>query len=68
MPIFEFVCNNCDTVFEHITFSSSDTAAVTCSSCNSEDVKKILSATAFITKDPAPALATNTCQAKGGFT
>jgi putative FmdB family regulatory protein len=46
MPIYEFICNKCGDEFETI-LSSTDTSEVTCASCASKDVKKVLSATSF---------------------
>lgn len=46
MPIYEFICNQCGDEFETI-LSSTDTASVTCASCASSDVKKVLSTSSF---------------------
>ena len=42
MPIYEFICENCDTLFETIVFST-DKKAVTCPKCDGH-VKKLMSA------------------------
>jgi putative FmdB family regulatory protein len=39
MPIFEFKCEKCDTEFERLVFAS-DTDAVTCPSCGSDENRK----------------------------
>jgi len=46
MPIYEFVCNSCGDEFEAIV-SSTDTSAVSCVSCTSDDVKKVMSASSI---------------------
>ncbi|MEJ2056389.1 MAG: zinc ribbon domain-containing protein [Desulfofustis sp.] len=46
MPIYEFICNSCGDEFEAIV-SSTDTTAVSCTSCKSDDVKKVMSASSI---------------------
>lgn len=44
MPIYEYVCQKCNvrfSVFQHINASKHNT---TCPKCDSEDVKKVISA------------------------
>jgi putative FmdB family regulatory protein len=43
MPLFEFVCTDCNQPFEELLRSSSAIADVTCPSCGSPQVKKKLS-------------------------
>ena len=43
MPIYEYKCNECDTVFELLTTTSERTKEIRCSKCNSENVKKLIS-------------------------
>ena len=42
MPIFEFVCSECDQPFEDLVFGS-DTKGVICPACGSEQVMKKMS-------------------------
>jgi putative FmdB family regulatory protein len=42
MPIFEFVCNDCEQPFEDLIFGS-DIEGVICPSCGSEQVRKKMS-------------------------
>ena len=42
MPIFEFVCSECDQPFEDLVFGN-DTKGVICPACGSELVKKKMS-------------------------
>ena len=42
MPIFEFVCSECDQPFEDLIFGS-DTKGVICPACGSEQVTKKMS-------------------------
>lgn len=45
MPIYEFKCNNCDTVTEVITSVSGSKDGFSCSQCGSSDIEKLLSIT-----------------------
>lgn len=49
MPIYEYKCNDCDTVFELLTTSVDDNKEVQCSKCNSKNVTKLISAGASLT-------------------
>jgi putative FmdB family regulatory protein len=42
MPIYEYVCLNCDTEFEELVFSQDEPVA--CPSCRSENTEKLMSA------------------------
>ncbi|MDL2329280.1 zinc ribbon domain-containing protein [Desulfosarcina sp. OttesenSCG-928-A07] len=42
MPIYEFCCNACNHLFEQLIFSSDQTVPV-CPSCDSRDVRKLMS-------------------------
>lgn len=43
MPIYEFACRSCGTVFEKLVRSASAQQELTCPSCQSHDIKKKLS-------------------------
>jgi putative FmdB family regulatory protein len=43
MPLFEFVCTDCNQPFEELLRSSNAIAEVTCPTCGSPQVKKKLS-------------------------
>jgi putative FmdB family regulatory protein len=43
MPLFEFVCSDCDQPFEELVMSSSSIGQVTCPACSSSHVKKQIS-------------------------
>lgn len=43
MPIFEFICNECDYPFEELVRSAASTDEVICPSCGSSQVKKQIS-------------------------
>ncbi len=45
MPIYEYYCESCDDQFEILVFRSSD--PVGCPSCNTENVKRMLSVFGF---------------------
>lgn len=43
MPIYEYICENCEHCFEHLTLSDKDPAPQ-CPRCDSGQVKKLMSA------------------------
>lgn len=43
MPIFEFVCEDCEEPFEELLRSASAVDEVTCPKCHSEQVRKQIS-------------------------
>ena len=43
MPIFEFVCTDCEESFEELVFSVSKIDEVVCPSCGGDKVKKKMS-------------------------
>ncbi|HHE74459.1 MAG TPA: zinc ribbon domain-containing protein [Desulfobacteraceae bacterium] len=47
MPIYEYHCDKCDQNFEYLVFGSDE---VTCPSCSSEEVSKLMSACGFVSK------------------
>lgn len=46
MPIYEYKCRQCDTVFETLVLGSD---IPTCPSCSSRDLSRLLSACGFVT-------------------
>jgi len=72
MPIYEFRCQECNTLFEAILSSSSPEALaeVTCSKCGGKKVKKTISASSYrlatgSSKIPSGAL--SGCSSRSGF-
>ena len=59
MPLFEYVCSDCDTSFEQIV--ASHRASVRCSSCGSRNVVKQLSVFAVGGSSGEPAAASGGC-------
>ena len=49
MPIYEYACNTCGHRFE-VFQKMSDPPPSTCPSCSAEDVRKLVSASAFVLK------------------
>jgi len=47
MPIYEYKCEKCGNSFEKLVFGS-DKEPVSCPECKATDVKRLLSATGFI--------------------
>ena len=44
MPIFEYKCNKCNSMFEQLQKSTKRNDDVICPSCNSNDIIKLISA------------------------
>ena len=47
MPIYEFQCNECKTIFEALVITASKTEPIVCSNCKTNNVRKILSSSGF---------------------
>ncbi|MDD3554341.1 MAG: zinc ribbon domain-containing protein [Deltaproteobacteria bacterium] len=41
MPIYEFICEKCKTIFETLVLSSQQKKDVTCPQCKTDQVKKM---------------------------
>lgn len=64
MPIYVYTCQSCGTEFEELVFSSASEQSVSCSSCQSKDVKRKMSVFATTTSSGSsagPSCATGTC-------
>lgn len=55
MPIFEFVCKECELMFEELIFGTK-TDGVVCPSCGSEQVRKKMSTFASKSGSDGPSL------------
>lgn len=51
MPLYEYNCLDCDTIFKERRPFSQSSEAATCPSCAGQDTRKILSAVPFISGD-----------------
>jgi len=70
MPIYEYRCKDCDTVFETFVSSISDADKVICKKCESKNVAKQISTFASRlsgSSSEAPAGALSGCSPKSGF-
>ena len=70
MPIYEYRCKKCDTVFETFVSSISDADKVVCKKCQSKKVEKQISTFASRLSGNtggAPAGALSGCSSKSGF-
>lgn len=67
MPIYEYECKKCKTVFETIVSASSRDDDVKCEKCGSDEVNKLISATAIKISTGAPLSQSSNCQSRGGF-
>lgn len=54
MPLYEFQCNDCATVFEVLIITERDKEAIECKKCKSVNVKKILSPSSLRTGGSQP--------------
>jgi putative FmdB family regulatory protein len=43
MPLYEFICEDCGEIFEELVISAASSNQVTCPSCNSDLVRKLIS-------------------------
>jgi putative FmdB family regulatory protein len=43
MPIYEFKCNKCGNIFEHLIFPSDEEDKVICPSCGQRDTSRLMS-------------------------
>ncbi len=72
MPIYEYKCKKCDTVFEQITLSKDGNEKVICSKCGSNIVQKVISAASLKLSSSSsgsiPTGAFSGCSSPGGFT
>ncbi|MGW8194286.1 MAG: FmdB family zinc ribbon protein [Desulforhopalus sp.] len=67
MPIYEYKCDNCGTIFEVLTLSASDNGPVICTSCNSDKVAKVLSTISLKLSSAKNTAAAPTGCSKSGF-
>ncbi len=66
MPMYEFICQDCNTVFETIVKSAEAIDSVKCKNCQSNNIKKTVSAGIFRTTTGTPVPAAG-CSSKSGF-
>ena len=43
MPIYEYHCNRCGKIFEHLIFSTDEVEILTCPSCGQDDTCRLMS-------------------------
>ncbi len=70
MPIYEYKCSECRTVFEVLTTSGSGNPEVKCEKCGSRKVQKTISAGSFRINSGSSAIpsgALSGCSSKSGF-
>jgi putative FmdB family regulatory protein len=67
MPIYEFECLDCTTLFETIVRSADAAKNVTCKKCNSSNIRKNISAGSHKLSS-SPSLPTAGCAGKSRFT
>ncbi|MFH1034717.1 MAG: zinc ribbon domain-containing protein [Pseudomonadota bacterium] len=63
MPIYEFRCEKCQQVFEHLALSASQPAELCCPSCGGEELSRVLSTCASVIggTSQAPAASASPC-------
>lgn len=71
MPLYEFRCQDCKTLFEIIVSSCDATGDVTCKKCGSSNVQKTISAASYRLSSSSggsiPAGALSGCSSRSGF-
>ena len=70
MPIYEYRCKDCETVFETFVSSISDADKVVCKKCGKKNVEKQISSFSSRLSSgagSAPAGALSGCSSKSGF-
>ncbi|MFA6497816.1 MAG: zinc ribbon domain-containing protein [Desulfurivibrionaceae bacterium] len=70
MPIYEYRCQECKSLFETILTSAETSAEVVCPKCGSSTVKKTISASSFRISSGSSAIpsgALSGCSTKSGF-
>jgi putative FmdB family regulatory protein len=71
MPIYEFKCNQCGTVFESLCFRSSGEDRGSCPSCGADDSEKVMSTFASVGSGSEKGLGGlstgSSCASHGGF-
>jgi putative FmdB family regulatory protein len=67
MPIYEYKCSECGNIFEILTTSSNDEEKVQCDKCESERVKKVISAGSFRLTSGISSAPPAGCAGKSGF-
>lgn len=65
MPIYEFECKKCSTVFETLVAVTGD-EQIKCEKCGSRDVRKLISAAGIKVSSKSGDKPAG-CQARGGF-
>ncbi len=64
MPLYEYVCRKCSRQFEELVFGD---AKVSCPSCQSQDLERVLSVVAVGKAAPeAPPPGCHACPSRGG--
>ena len=60
MPIYEFRCESCQKVFEHLALTSQEGQPLACPACGGAQLSRVLSACAsVVTSPPSPAAGAN---------
>jgi len=70
MPIYEYRCQECKTLFETLVTGAAGTEEVVCKQCGGKNVKKTISAAGFRIAgggSNSPAGALSGCATKSGF-
>ncbi|MBU0674943.1 MAG: zinc ribbon domain-containing protein [Proteobacteria bacterium] len=70
MPIYEFKCQDCKTIFEVLTTSSTDPLSPVCTKCGGAKVNKTISAASLRVSSGStsiPAGALSGCSSRSGF-
>jgi len=67
MPIYEFQCKKCGSVFEQLVFASDKTESILCPSCGANDPCKLMSSFSCSSSGGDGGASTHSCASHGGF-
>ena len=59
MPIYEYQCKKCDTVFDYVALKADEKLIPKCKNCGSTDVKKLVSRVRYMAGPKENGLAAN---------
>ncbi len=59
MPIYEFRCEACGEIFEHLAMKRGEELETKCPHCGGQELSRVMSTANTVMADPSPASATN---------
>jgi|Deesub1362A_J573_1020465.scaffolds.fasta_scaffold02712_6 putative FmdB family regulatory protein len=74
MPIYEFRCEGCGQIFEHLALSRSEEGSIACPHCGGQELSRVMSVCSAITdgggkgERPQPQVQNRSCANAGSCT